>query len=335
MNMDHAHVLDHFYVELSDQRLAVVVGNWHSQCCIVGYVKYAPTRTPSIWSKRFTNYERLVKVYTPEEVYSHTSWTMYIPFFDSSVPYIPVSCIRKIYNPIQRATELHYRVNDQLEKQALELISLIEHNTNVLPGVTGSLLPGIHNVQLSDIDLVVYGFENSRNIVEFIEYNKDTFKPLSGERLKTWLKNTASLTGLAEHEVLKYYRSWRRGLFAGREYSLIYNDGIYREVYTMPSYKTRGILKAVIEVQGGLQALNYPSIGLVDDCRIIEVQGKVDYDVNYVMSYEALYIPGLYEGGLFEVSGLLQCSTLEETCRVVIGSREYKGTMKWLYGFNQ
>ncbi|MEM1803403.1 MAG: hypothetical protein QXR80_02755, partial [Desulfurococcaceae archaeon] len=109
------------------------------------------------------------------------------------------------------------------------------------------------------------------------------------------------------------------------------NDGTYKDVFLMPSYITRGIVRAVLEVHGDLRALNYPSIGMVTNYRIVESRCKVDYDISYLMSYEALYVPGLHEGGVFEVSGLLQCSGVEETCRILVGSHEYRGFMKWLH----
>ncbi|MEM1618018.1 MAG: hypothetical protein QXE77_00440 [Desulfurococcaceae archaeon] len=329
--VNHTQPLDHFYLELDDQSLAVVVGNWHFQCCILGYVKYVPTRAQSTWRRSFINYERLLKVYNPEEVYKQANWTIYVPFFDTKVPYIPVSRVLRVYDPTRRALELHYKASDQLEEKAICMLSLIEEGTGVLPGVTGSLLPGIHNVHVSDIDIVVYGSRNSREVIEFVDNNRDVFKPLNETRLKAWSKNIAYSTGLSENEVLKYYRNWRRGYFADREYSIIYNDGTYKDVFLMPSYITRGIVRAVLEVHGDLRALNYPSIGMVTSYRIVESRCKVDYDISYLMSYEALYVPGLHEGGVFEVSGLLQCSAVEETCRILVGSHEYRGFMKWLH----
>lgn len=327
-------VLDHYYLELLDGSLAVVVGNWHLPCCIIGYVKYKPTTSETQWSGRFTRYERLVKVYKPELVHYYTAWSIYVPYFDTRVPFIPLSKVTRIFNPVQRSRELHSRVEDRLEKLALTIISLIEENTDVTPGITGSLLPGIHNTELSDVDLVVYGARNGSKVVELVESEQSTFMPLRGELLSEWANQVATVVGLTKGEVLKYYRNWRRGVFDGRMYSIIYSDGVSRCLSTMPRYETVGITRALVRVSGGVEALNYPSIGLVEGYRVIE-KTIPKYDVSSVMSYEALYMTGLYEGGLFDIEGLLQCSEDEGACRILLGSLEYRGAMMWLDGWKQ
>lgn len=323
--------LDHYYIELTDGSLAVVVGNWHLPCCIIGYMKYSPTISKTFWSGQFSFYERLVKEYRPEHVYRHTQWSIFVPFFGTRVPFIPLSRVLRVHNPIRRAEELHNRVKDGLEKTALAMISHIEESTGVTPGITGSLLPSIHNVECSDVDLVVYGTRNSIEVVELFENARSIFKPLSGEALSNWASQVASVVNLAKREVLKYYRNWRRGVFEGKMYSVTYNDGVFRCLSTMPRFETMGVIRVLARVPGGSEALNYPSVGAVESYRVLSGVNPV-YDITRVMSYEALYMTGLYEGGLFEIEGLLQCSGEEGSCRLLLGSLEYRGTMKWLDG---
>lgn len=326
----HKQLLDHYYIELLDGSLAVVAGNWHTPFCVVSYVKYRPTNTNSIWFRKPYSYERLVKVYDPRIVYEHTSWTTFIPFFGSSVPCIPVSLISKIYDPISRALNLYQKASDPLERIALDLVHTISSSTGVLPGVTGSILVQIHNVNFSDIDIVVYGSRSCADVVEFISSNKSVFQPLRNSAMEAWIKRASQSTELPKSEVLKFYRNWRRGVFAGREYSIAYSDGVYRDLHLLPSYSALGYVKAVVELRGDLTGLNYPPVGLVERYKVIESRGTVSYDISYVMSYESLYTPGFYEGGLFEVSGILQCSDMDETCRILVGVHEYKGYMMWL-----
>jgi len=142
--------------------------NHHSQFFIVGYIKYCSTTHEKIWRRGGDNYERLVKTYTPRVVREYTEWKTYIPFYDSEVPVIPADTISKIYDPVMRTLELHSRIQDTLEEIALEFTHEVESNTSVLPGITGSLLPGIHNPSISDLDFIVYGAKNSLDVIEFI-----------------------------------------------------------------------------------------------------------------------------------------------------------------------
>ncbi|MEM4718197.1 MAG: hypothetical protein QXE81_05505 [Desulfurococcaceae archaeon] len=330
--MEDLSPLDHYYIELKDSSLGVVVGNWHTSYCIIGYLKYSATNRETPWCRRSTCYERLVNKYSPSIVRKYTSQHIYIPFFDNAVPCIPNSSILKIYNPVERSRGLLSSIRDALERISLELLENIIINTNVLPGITGSLLPRIHSVTYSDIDFVVYGFANSREVIEYVQSNPYLFKPLSGDRFKKWCANLANYTGLSPSDISKFYRNWRRGIFKEKEYSLIYNDGIYRDVMLLPSYRTVGVSKLIVELEGGIYALNYPSKSRVLKYRVLESNCHVPYDVVEVLSFEALYIPGLYEGGLFEVSGLLQCDDHENLCRLMIGGVEHQGYMKYYIG---
>ena len=323
-------LLDHYYVELGDGSLAVITGNAHFCYGFIGYVKYTPTSRATLWSRNGVFYERVVKKYTPREVHEHAERRIYVPYFDFAVPYIPLHAIKRIYDPLERARELYSRIRDPLEALTLELISVISVNTGVLAGVTGSLLPSIHNAELSDIDLVVYGARESVKIVEFIESNKSVFKPFTGSKLRVWSENVAATTGLPPREVIKFYRNWRRGVYANREYSIIYNDGVYRELALLPSFKTLGAVHLLVEVAGGLEALNYPSTSRVINYRVLYSEAQtIPFDVTSITSYEALYTPGLYEGGFFEVRGVLQCSNKLGECRVLAGVLEERSFMRY------
>jgi predicted nucleotidyltransferase len=331
LNSEYRKPLDHYYFELVDGSIGVVTGNTHFQSGLIGYVKYRPTLRLTPWRRRGVFYERVVKYYTAREVYSYTEWRVYTPFFNASVPFIPLSAVKRLYYPIERARELYSRVSDNLEKLSLSFISTISSNTGILVGITGSLLPCIHNVEISDIDVVVYGTRESMRVVEFIESNRELFKPFSESRLHTWSENLAKITGLMPRDVAKFYRNWRRGVYEGREYSVVYNDGVYREVTLLPSFKTLGLVNLEVEISGGVEALNYPSTGRILRYKVTESSSTIiPHDITRVVSYEALYTTGLYEGGLFEVKGLLQCSDVIGECRVLIGVLEHQGYMRYL-----
>jgi len=324
--------LDHYYVLLRDGSLAVVTGNWHVDYCIVGYVKYRPSGRPTQWSGRGgVFYERLVKTYGANTVREHTSWSTYVPFFDSHVPCIPLTQVDGLLDPLKRSMEALRKASDGLESTAVEVLLDVSVSTGVLPGITGSLLPGIHNPHYSDLDLVVYGLRESIHVVEYLASNKHTYMAFNGEKLNMWAKNAALSTGLSPRDILKFYRNWRRGVFRGKEYSFMYNDGVYRNVMLMPAFRSIGVARIVLDAYGGPMALNYPAQASILSYRLVESLTRIPYDIERLLSYEAVYMTGLYEGGRFEAEGLVQCSNHLETCRMILGTYEYKGFMRY-YG---
>lgn len=318
-------VLDHYYVELNNGCLGVVVGNTHFPGFIIGYLKYCPSSRETIWKKNRVCYERTVKSYSPRSVRVSTPTQAYIHCYDSRIPIIRNADILKIYNPVVRTREIEYRVQDVLEEKVLRIICFLTYG-GVMDGigVTGSILPCIHSPRHSDIDLVVYGWKNSIDVIEYVEENKSLFKPFQGERLRKWIATNSVATGLPGKSVLRLYRNWRRGVFDGTEYSIIYNDGIYRIGEECAAWKTIGSVLIEAHVGGGLEALNYPSIGRIEEWRYVEGISPRG-DIVEVISFNALFISFLFEGGRGLIKGLLQHDPLRDVYRVLVGGIESPG----------
>lgn len=316
-------VLDHYMLLLRNGCVFVIVGNMHADWFRIGYVKYCETDRESPWGRGLKRYERLVKRYELDEIYGRGQRTLYIPFFDKEVPVALKHEIAEVLDPLRRADEIISRPNDELELLALNALESLSEGGGASGsvGVTGSLLAKIHNPVLSDIDLVVYGPRESLAVVEFVRENPEVFEPFSGQRLSAWCEGVAKRSGVPPKLVLKFYRNWRRGLFGGRDYSIIYSNGIYADILTAPAYRSVQRVKAEATLAGGIEALNYPSVTRVEGLRLIE-GAEPPFPVEEIMSFESLYIPGLFEGGRYLVEGLLQCSQALETCRIVLGIAE-------------
>jgi predicted nucleotidyltransferase len=325
----HTTVLDHYYLRLRNDCYAVVVGNYHEYYMILSYIKYCPSKTLSVWRDRSSFLERVISKYDAGEVRKTSLKQAYIPFYDSNIPYVTSSDVIEIYNPVKRAEEIIMRANDELEATALAMIdSLLEAVKPLTIGVTGSLLPSIHNPKVSDIDLILYGWESSTSAIEFVTENKDLFPGFTGGRLEAWVEANASATGLTRREVMKFYRSYRRGVYSGEEYSIMYNSGLSSSLINKPYYKTLGVSAIQTEFEGGVYALDYPVRGLVSGWRLLEGV-EPPMDICEILSFEALYTPLFYEGGKGIVKGVLQCSNTEGCCRLLVGGYEYKGFAKW------
>lgn len=317
-------ILDHFYVFLKNYCYAVVVGNMHSNSYLIGYVKYCLGNN-SYWKDSLGYYNRVVDHYSPEKVHNSTPWRAYLPCYDAYVPIIPKSIVTKIYNPINRLNEIISSSRDQLEQVIVRLSSeLYSTVSSSVVGVTGSVLIKIHNPSISDIDMVVYGWKESLDIIEFIEENKDIFPGFTDGKMREWIYRNAESSGLPPNKVEKLYRRWRRGTFMEKDYSIIYNDNVFKPLETCHKWRTLRPVSIKASLVGGLDALNYPSKSLIDEYSLIK-GSNLRGDIEYVLSFDALYIGKLFDGGKVIISGLLQHNPLNDKYRILVGGREYKG----------
>ncbi len=322
--------LDHYYLELRNNCYAVVAGNRHYRHLYIGYIKYCSTSKKTIWFKNGRYYRRIVEKYDPLIVHKASQTKQFIPYYGGEIPVIPVSSVARIYNPLERIDEIITHPQDILEEKALDLIEDIMYSSRIHGGIglTGSILIGIHNPQISDIDLVVYGWRNSINVIEAVEEGATNLKPFRNYRLKAWLERNAAATGLTVKQVAKYYRVWRRGVYRGKEYSIIYNDGIPQGFNGEDPWISRGIIRVEGILCGGLDGLNYPSRVCIENYRVLE--GYVDSPIVEIISFEALYIPLFYEGGKAIVEGLLQYNNVRDVYRIMVGVVEYPGRIIWV-----
>jgi len=318
-------VLDHYMFVTKNNNIGVIVGNSHTDFFYIGYIKYAVTNKDTIWCSNFLCYERVVKIYDPRIVHEHTYWKIYIPYYGSEVPIIPSHIVKRIYDPRRRALEILYKCEDNLECTASSFIEkLYRAGISQGIGITGSLLPKIHNPRYSDLDFIVYGAREAINTIEFIEENPSTFQVFPEDRLNKWIKRNAEMNKIPLEAAKKLYRRWRRGIYGGKEYSILYNNGIYSSILNKPEWKILGKTKIIVEIEPGINGLNYPSIARIS--KWIHINGIVPRgDVSHILSFEALYIPLFFEGGKAQVEGLLQYSKLLDEYRVLIGVKEYLG----------
>lgn len=314
--------LDHYMLSTNDGDIGVVVGNMHSEGFLIGYIKYRLSSKNELWSNGFNYFERIVKHYGLDEIRGSTPWKTYIPCYDYYSPIIPVSKISHTYSPLKRVYEVLEDPGDELENIASSLLSeVLSCGVSRGVGITGSLLPRIHNAKYSDVDLVVYGWREGLAIIEFIEENPSIFTGFRDDRLRNWVKRVAIANNLSMRETLYYYRRWRRGLYRGREYSIIYNDGVYRRIDNCESWRSIGFIEVKVVIESGLDALNYPSKSSIVNWEFIR-GAKPDSDIEHILSFEALYIPLFLEGGKAYVRGLLQYQPIDGVYRVLVGVSE-------------
>jgi len=320
-------VLDHYYLYLRNNCYAVVVGNAHSSGYIIGYQKYCRSHyNVGPWQNGLGRYRRLVPVYDPVIVHESTPWKTYVHSYGALSPIIPRSQVVSVYDPVKRIKDIISSPKDDLEKTLVDIIYAVKmYAGNVNIGVTGSILVGIHVPGTSDIDLVVYGPRDSIKVVEaFNEVinTTDHIRMFNKDELLSWAQRLENRLRINKDIISRYfYRPWRRGKVNDIDYSIIYNDGVYKHIDLMEPWQSIGMIKAKVCIEPfQVSALNYPSEAYVHRCETCD-----DIEIRMITSYEALYIPFLYEGGCAVIEGLLQKSTWYGDYRIVVGVAENRG----------
>ncbi|MEZ0394439.1 MAG: hypothetical protein ABWK00_05300 [Desulfurococcaceae archaeon] len=318
--------LDHYQLVLANGCIAVAYGNEHDQNMYLGYVKYCRTTGPTPWKDaRGVHYVRLLDSYGPTNVRAHTPWSIYLPHYDSWAPYIPASEVVALLDPIERAQEIVRSPRDPLEERALMVLEDLYDSAGIpssCVGITGSILPRIHNPRVSDVDLVVYGHWCSLRVIEAVSEGGTSLGPLSGPMADEWARSNALRLGISERLARALYRPWRRGIAHGTLFSITYSDDVPRRLFSQPARRGLGRVRAEVSLSGGPRALSYPTISEIENYRLVEGH-EPPLDVRAVISFESLFVPALLEGGRALVEGLLLCGS--DDCLILVGGSEHRG----------
>jgi len=135
---------------------------------ILAYLRYYPNNKGT----RLRDGVRYAKIYNLSGRRSllKRKWPQYL-YYDEvqgrELQGVPKNKIRNLHSPAQKPMALlRSRQKDPLETNAIRLIQILSHESSVPLasfGISGSLLVGLHRPG-SDIDLVVYGAEESKRV---------------------------------------------------------------------------------------------------------------------------------------------------------------------------
>ena len=338
---------DRDYLLTKDGLFFVVVGNVHPSDKVIAYLKYVPDET-GFWGRGDEKFKRVLRHYTipslketfklleekyPQYLYKDKNLNITMSF-------VPVTYIEKHFKPEERLKEiLECSTQDELMSKVLELVKLISNESNVSLnsfGVTGSILINIHRVEFSDIDLIIYGKNNSYKVKDtLLNLYRD---PTSGVRkflkdeFKEWCVKVSNLYRIELDDARKICeRKWNRGIFDGTLFSIhpvkveeeisnSYNDFVFRPV---------GIVKVRATVVNAEDSIFNPAVYEISQVKIVEGP-EIDSNIKEVVSYEGLYSDVAREGEKIEVRGKLE-NIINKTLgtsyyRILIGSPEANGS---------
>ncbi len=314
---------DKDYIRVGEAFLQVY-GYEHPKGRIVAFPKYVRGGRASPWRSRDGSaYLRVTPFYGAYGLRYSVELTRtlkvkvdYDPVFGSIVPTVEMGDVDQAYYVEEGLGQL--RGDDPLERAALELVDALRENANIGfsdIGITGSLLIGLHNPRISDIDLVIIGEESILAVKEVLS-EVDIIERPRDIVMERWLMKSFS-HGLSRADALKLFkRKWYRGLYKGIEVSI---SAVRRGVlnYGRMTYKSLGETKLLAVVTERLNPFFLPVEYGVEVLRGPEM-------VERVASYDGFYSDLFYPGDLIEVRGLLQkvVGKDEEYFRVAVGVLE-------------
>lgn len=333
---------DRDMVETCDGLMFVVVGYLHPPGRVTAYLKYVPAEEGK-WRRGDTRYTRTLRYYHVTQVEntygylrkSHPDYLYDCPVRNITVSCVPLSDVKRYYNPVERVDSLiRGGPSDSLEEKLLGLVEYLREHADVEGkiGVTGSILTRSHNPEFSDIDITVYGREESRRVREAVlgARKEGVIRGRSEEELERWVAQRAEKFPLTGEELRRIASTrWNYGFYRDTYISVhpTRTDDEITESYGDFTYSQLGEVKGTAVVVDAAESIYLPAIYRVTDSEL-ENRGT---KVSEVVSYEGIYGGLFAEGDKVEFRGVLERYEGKEMGhRVVLGGAgSTGGYVKW------
>ena len=161
-----------------------VFGYEHSDNRLLSFLKYIPSEFAHKFQVRILKHKwnlEGIELSRPEKLYTAQNYQKFLatlrrdfphylyfcPYRKKEVLSVPRNKIKKIYASNANLKRIFENENkDTLQRETIELVELLSSESKVSIedfGIHGSVGLNMHN-EYSDIDLVVYGFQNFRNL---------------------------------------------------------------------------------------------------------------------------------------------------------------------------
>ena len=172
---------DRDFIRTREGFLFCVVGPYHPSDRVISYLKYVPSKL-GMWGNNEEQFKRVMRAYTiPSLVETFRllendspQYLFHPPVYNINMTAVPPEYITKHYRPEETLAEILNQTRlDPLQKKLKDFVSFLARTSGVALesfGVTGSILLNIHKPEFSDMDVTIYGFENSskmkKNLIE-------------------------------------------------------------------------------------------------------------------------------------------------------------------------
>jgi predicted nucleotidyltransferase len=296
---------DREFIETKEGLIFCVVGYLHPRDRVIAYLKYLPSAEGK-WFSGSRHYSRTMRYYSAAEVVRNVGWlkkhyshyVFHSKVLGFKISAVPKRYIVRHYIPQKRLEEIVEKgPEDALEEKVLELVDLLSERAGVPKsffGVTGSILLKIHNPSFSDIDLVVYGREQSLRVkaalLSLYEEGSSDLTRLQGAALEKWCLEKAEAYPVSTREAAAIYaRRWNYALYKGTAFS-IHSTRLDEEVeskYGSERFRGLGFARIRARVKEVLEDLYTPYVYALSEVEVEE--GDPSWRVSEAVSYEGFY----------------------------------------------
>ncbi|NPB00359.1 MAG: hypothetical protein GXO10_03195 [Crenarchaeota archaeon] len=335
--------LDRDLFETEEGYIFCVVAEHHPPNRVTSYLKYMPTRDQSLWKKHNIKLERIMKTYGASQ-YERSreivreickKYVTYDKYLNIELIQVPIEDIRIHYRPEERVQEILKEPRDRLEEVTKELVEKLVDSSGISThyiGVTGSLLAKIHNVDMSDIDVLVYSKKNTLKMIDALHDLLRRNVVIFDRRMLEICVNDLSkyIKGLDREKLAKIVkRRVPRMFFRDRIFSINFVRTFEEryEKYGEYYYEKLYPVKIRARVVDSSESYYNPSIYVIDDIRPIEPVNVPK--ISEIASYENIFSGIAREGEEIIIYGMLErkisTRTGSETYRIVIGSIDMRG----------
>jgi len=269
------------FVEALDGLIFDVKGLVHPPDRIVAYLRYL--EDPS--GDRRRDGKNYIKVYSLSEREKilrerYPQYLYYDRVFGEYMQGVPTRYVSKLYQPTEKVRELLEKPRlDIVESQAIKFVKTICDSSDVQLrkiGLSGSILVNLHRKD-SDIDVIVYGREDSLSVYEALKrlmdegcepissYNLEDLKRLYDFRSKdTWMP--------LEDFIRIESRKPMQGKFLGRDFFIrfLLDWDEVNEEYGDRIYIPSGYAKVKAKVVDNSDAIFTPCRYVIDEVKVLE-----------------------------------------------------------------
>lgn len=241
---------------------------------------------------------------------------------------VPVNRIERIMQPSNRLNEIMDMDNrDILLEKVVTLAETFHDHTSVgydKMGVSGSILPGLYDPNVSDIDFVIYGLKNHREVMEAfadIKSKNGILKGIEGDYWKKLYKKRIKDSSLS-YEEFRWYenRKHNRGIIQDTLFDILQTrdwdeiNGTYGDT----RYEPLGLAEIECRVIDSLAAFDNPAVYIVED---VKINKGPDVPISEIASYTHTYAGQVKDGELIIARGKLEKVISNDiSYRLVVGT---------------
>ena len=315
---------DRDMLETLESFFFTAVGYVHPLDRIFAYLKYLPSKEieTGIWKKGYTRFQRVIPEYSAVNVIktfkfleeNHPEYLFRCPINNIRMSAVPCKKIQKGYfSDLEFKHLVRKEKHDRLEDKIIKVAHVLMDHFNLKQedfGITGSVALQIHHPTYSDIDLIIFGQENAKHLLEELQSlvsEHHHLQPVAKKELEEIIHRKAELFGLNQKTVRCLIdRKWNMGIFEGTRFAILpvkrfeevdenYGDRIYHD---------SGKATIVAKVKDIQDAFFNPAVYGISVQRFLE--GSKVSNVRMLISWENFFANVAKEGETVIAKGKLE-----------------------------